>query len=65
MKTFKVTYEVMGTITLPIQADSIDQVMAEAENEYPESDINYNHQLVVLDRRPVAIEDEDGSVVEV
>ena len=64
MKPYKVTYEVIGTITLPVVASSPETAIDEAENEYPESDINWNHSLRVLDMRAVAVEDENGNVTE-
>ena len=64
MKPYKVTYEVAGTVTLSVLASSADDAIAEAEKEYPESDINWNHMLRVLDMQPVAVEDTDGNVTE-
>lgn len=64
MKPYKVTYEVVGTVTLSVLASSADDAIAEAEKEYPESDINWNHMLRVLDMQAVAVEDENGNVTE-
>lgn len=64
MKPYKVTYEVAGTVTLSVLAVSPEAALEEAEQEYPESDINWNHMLRVLDMQPVAIEDTDGNVTE-
>ena len=64
MKPYKVTYEVVGTVTLSVLAASPEAALEEAEKEYPESDINWNHMLRVLDMQPVAVEDTDGNVTE-
>ena len=64
MKPYKVTYEVAGTVTLSVLASSADDAIAEAEKEYPESDINWNGYLRVLDMQPVAVEDNNGNVTE-
>ena len=64
MKPYKVTYEVVGTVTLSVLASSAEAALDEAEREYPESDINWNHTLRVLDMQAVAVEDADGNVTE-
>ena len=61
-KLYKVTYKVSGTITVPILAISQQFALEEAAKEYPESDINYNHLLDVIDRTAVSVEGPDGSV---
>ena len=64
MRPHKVTYEVVGTVTLSVLAVSPEAALEEAEKEYPESDINWNHMLRVLDMQPVAVEDANGNVTE-
>lgn len=64
MNPYKITYEVVGTVTLTVMANSPEDAIDQAVDEWPESDINYNHDLVVLDRKPVAVEDKDGNVTE-
>ena len=64
MKPYKVTYEVAGTVTLSVLAASPEAALDEAEKEYPESDINWNGYLRVLDMQPVAVEDNNGNVTE-
>ena len=63
-KPYKVTYEVAGTVTLSVIAASPEAAIDEADREYPESDINWNNMLRVLDMQPVAVEDTDGNVTE-
>ena len=65
MAIYKVTYEVVGTVTVSVTANSPDDALVEAAHEYPESDINFNHMLNVLDMKPTAVECPDGKVVEV
>ena len=61
---YKVTYEVVGTVTLSVLATSPETALDEAEKEYPESDINWNHMLRVIDMQAVAVEDKHGNVTE-
>ena len=65
MAIYKVTYEVVGTVTVSVQASSPERALVEAAQEYPETDINFNHMLNVLDMEPTAVECPDGKVVEV
>lgn len=64
MKPYKITYEVFGTVTLPILANSPEDAIEQAMQEWPTTDINFNHDLVVMERTPVAVEDKDGNVTE-
>ena len=64
MKPYKVTYQVFGTVTLSVLAASPEAAIDEAEREYPESDINWNGYLRVMDMQAVAVEDTDGNVTE-
>ena len=64
MKTYKITYEVFGTVTLPIMALSPENAIEQALQEWPTTDINFNQDLVVMERKPVAVEDETGNVTE-
>lgn len=64
LSPYKVTYEVVGTVTLSVLATSPETALDEAEKEYPESDINWNHMLRVLDMQAVAVEDKNGNVTE-
>jgi len=63
MEVYKVTYEVVGTVTVSVMASSPELALKEAAREYPESDINFNHMLNVLDMEPTAVECPDGTVV--
>lgn len=65
MEVYKVTYEVVGTVTVSVMASSPELALEEAAKEYPETDINFNHMLNVLDMEPTAVECPDGKVIEV
>ena len=65
MKPYKVTYQVTGTVTLSVLAASPEAALDEVEKEYPESDINWNHMLRVIDMQVLAVEDADGNVTEI
>jgi hypothetical protein len=65
MAIYRVTYEVVGTVTVSVMASSPELALKEAEKEYPETDINFNHMLNVLAMEPTAVECPDGKVVEV
>ena len=65
MAIYRVTYEVVGTVTVSVTANSPEDALVEAAQEYPETDINFNHMLNVLDMEPTAVECPDGKVVEV
>ena len=62
MKPYKITYKFVGTVTLPVMAHSPEAAHEEAMNEWPETDINFNKDLVVLGREPVCVEDEEGKL---
>jgi hypothetical protein len=55
---------VFGTVTLPILANSPEDAIEQAMQEWPTTDINFNQDLVVMERTPVAVEDKDGNVTE-
>ena len=65
MEVYKVTYEVVGTVTVSVMASSPELALEEATKEYPESDINFNNMLKVIDMEPTAVECPDGKVAEV
>lgn len=65
MEVYKVTYEVVGTVTVSVMASSPELALEEAAREYPETDINFNHMLNVLDMEPTSVECPDGKVVDV
>ena len=65
MEVYKVTYKVVGTVTVSVMASSPELALEEAAKEYPESDINFNHMLDVLAMEPTGVECPDGKVVEV
>ena len=62
---YRVTYRVTGKVTLPITAHSPSNAVQEAEREWPESDINWNHKLEGVVMVPVCVEDEAGNVTEI
>lgn len=62
MKTYKITYKFTGTVTLPVLADSPETAHEEAMKEWPETDINFNHDFEVIDRELISIEDQNGNV---
>ena len=64
MKPYKVTYRFVGTVTLPVMADSPEDAHDEAMKEWPETDINFNQELNVIDRSLVSVEDENGNKME-
>ena len=55
MKTYNITYEIIGTVTLPILANSEEDAIEQAMQEWPTTDINFNQDLVVHDRIPIRV----------
>ena len=62
MKSFQVTYNVLGKITLAVKAPCLESVLIHADNQISPSQINWHGFMRLIDMQPVSIEDEFGNV---